>query len=477
MNAGPLGGRRFYISAAHKSSGKTTVAIGLCAALAGRGLAVQPFKRGPDYIDPMWLGRAAGRACRNLDFHVQSPDEILADCALGSRAADVSVIEGNKGLYDGTERDGSDSNAALAKLLGAPVVLVLDTRGMMRGAAPLILGYQVFDPDVRIAGVILNQVRGHRHESKLRAAVEDYTDLPVLGALHHDPELEIVERHLGLIPSNEDNDAGSRVDAIRRRTEEAIDLDRLLDVAATAAPLPPVAVPPFRSAAVDVRIAVARDSAFGFYYPSDLLALEAAGAELVFVDMIHDTALPPADGLFIGGGFPESRAAALSANGALRAAVRDAVENGLPTYAECGGLMYMSRSLTWNGEIHPMAGVVPADTVMGARPQGRGYIRLKETGNGLWPISGAAEFPAHEFHYSRLENLSPGLTFAWEVLRGHGIDGRNDGIVINNLLAGYGHLRHVAGNPWADRFVAFARTVKHRRTPRNGRARSAAGHA
>ena len=189
-----------FISAAHKSSGKTTVTLGLCAALRERGLKVRPFKKGPDYIDPMWLGRAAGQTCHNLDFYTMERDEIRDTVGYYAQGADISIIEGNKGLYDGLDLDGSNSNAALAKLLGAPVVLVLDARGMTRGIAPLILGYQAFDPDIRIAGVVLNQLGGSRHESKLRAVIEHYTDVQVIGAVARESSMEILERHLGLIP-------------------------------------------------------------------------------------------------------------------------------------------------------------------------------------------------------------------------------------------------------------------------------------
>ncbi|CCQ74014.1 cobyrinate a,c-diamide synthase [Magnetospira sp. QH-2] len=455
-----------YISAAHKSSGKTTVSIGLCAALARRGLDVRPFKRGPDYIDPLWLGRAAGSPCHNLDFHVQSADEIRDAFDHRSQGGDISLIEGNKGLYDGMDLEGVDCNAALAKLLRAPVILVIDCQGMTRGVAPLVLGNQAFDPEVEIGGIILNKVGGPRHEEKLRAVLAHYTEIPVLGAVHKNVGLEIKERHLGLMPSNEDPMARAQIEAIADAIEACVDLDQLLTIAnqAPASPAPsPRPTPPTK----DLRIAVARDAAFGFYYPGDLEALEAAGAALVFLDMTRDQKLPPVDGLFLGGGFPETQAAALSANHAIRTQVREALEGGLPAYAECGGLMYLSRSVEWQGETHEMVGFIPGRTVMGARPQGRGYTRLKETGAGPWPLCDETgqpmAFPAHEFHYSRLIDCDPGLTYAWQVLRGHGIDGQNDGIVINNVLAGYGHMRHVADNPWTERFVAFVRAQRQDR--------------
>jgi cobyrinic acid a,c-diamide synthase len=449
---------RILISAAHKSSGKTTLSIGLCAALRARGLAVQPFKKGPDYIDPMWLGLAAGRPCYNLDFFMTERDEIAAGFAHRAAGADMALIEGNKGLYDGLALDGSNSNAALAALLQAPVVLVIDARGMTRGIAPLILGYQAFDPGIRIAGVILNNLGGSRHESKLRAVIEHYTDVAVVGAVHHDPELGIVERHLGLMPSNETGEAARRVALIGDRVASQVDLERLVGIARAAPPLAAV-LPAPKAPRPDLRIAVARDRAFGFYYPDDLEAFAAAGAEVVPVDLIRDRGLPTVDGLFIGGGFPEVFMGELEANRTMRESVRDAIEGGLPAYAECGGLMYLARSLTWKGRTCAMAGVIPGDVVMHDRPVGRGYVRLSETAEAPWPRlqESAPEIRAHEFHYSTLENLPPGGAYAYRVLRGHGIDGERDGLVHRNLLASYTHLHSVAGNNWPARFAEFAR--------------------
>lgn len=457
---------RLLISAAHKSSGKTTVSIGLCAAFRARGVAVQPFKKGPDYIDPMWLSTASGRPCRNLDFYLMGRDEILAAVATHSSGADLSLIEGNKGLYDGLDLHGSNSNAALASLLQAPVVLVVDARGMTRGIAPLILGYQAFDRDIRIAGVILNNLGGARHEGKLRAVIEHYTDVPVLGAVQHDRRLEIVERHLGLIPSNEAEAAARRVAEIGNIVGTQVDLDRLLAVAADAPALPSFQRPtePTVTTQPRLRIGWARDRAFGFYYADDLDALRAAGAELVPFDTLHDQRLPEVDALFIGGGFPELFMEQLEANAALRGQIRDAIEGGLPAYAECGGLMYLARSLSWNGRTHQMAGVIPGDVVMHEKPIGRGYVRLRETAAGPWPhLAGEGdEVRGHEFHYSSLDNLAAGMIFAYEVERGHGVDGRHDGIVHKNLLASYTHLRSLENHNWAARFVAFVRAVKAR---------------
>ncbi len=456
---------RILISAAHKSSGKTTVSVGLCAAFAARGLAVQPFKKGPDYIDPMWLGQAAGRPCFNLDPYLMSWDEIRALFQRGSKGADISIVEGNKGLFDGLALDGSNSNAALAAQLDLPVVLVLDARGMTRGIAPLILGYQAFDRNIRIAGVILNNLGGKRHEAKLRAVIEHYTDVRVLGAIQNDPNLSVVERHLGLIPSNEAEDAAGRVAAIGALVAGQVDLDALLDVARSAPEAaPPRAIEIRPLAAEPVRIAIARDRAFGFYYADDLLGLEAAGAQLLPFDALKDAHLPACDGLFIGGGFPESFAPELSANVSLRQDIRAALEAGLPAYAECGGLMYLSRSLGTGGTTYPMVGAIPGDVLMHKKPVGRGYVHLRQTGDSPWPTCDCAQgmVKAHEFHYSSIENLPTGLKYGWRVERGFGVDGERDGIVVGNLLASYCHLRMAGGCGWTDRFVNFVRTHRNR---------------
>ena len=457
---------RLLISAAHKSSGKTTISIGLCAALRRRGLVVQPFKKGPDYIDPMWLSCASGRACRNLDPYLMDSEEINSTFRRWSDGAGMNLVEGNKGLYDGLALDGSNSNAALAHILGLPVVLVIDARGMTRGIAPLILGYQAFDRGIHIAGVILNNLGGARHEAKLRAVIEHYTDVPVLGAVHHDARLQIVERHLGLMPSNEAAGASSMIAEIGAAVGAQVDLERIVRVAAGAPRLAAgkaAGVNCRLTARQKVRIGLARDRAFGFYYADDLDAFEAAGADIVPLDTLRDRQLPEVDGLFIGGGFPESFMAGLEANAALRGQIRDAIEAGLPVYAECGGLMYLARTMTWRGRTCSMVGAIPGDIVMHDKPVGRGYVELTETGRSPWPQlaqAAAAHVRGHEFHYSSLENLDRNIEFAYEVRRGHGVDGRRDGIVYRNVLASYAHLRAVGGNEWVARFVAFVRQVK-----------------
>jgi cobyrinic acid a,c-diamide synthase len=450
------------ISAAHKSSGKTTLSIGLCAALKNRGLIVQPFKKGPDYIDPLWLTEAAGRACYNLDFYTMSREEIIKLMVCRSRETDISIIEANKGLYDGLDLDGSNSNAALAKLVNAPVILVLSTKGMTRGIAPLILGYQQFDPDIHIAGVILNQVGGSRHEAKLRAIIEHYTNVKVLGAVHFNSELTIDERHLGLIPSNEINVVQHKIQTISNIISNSVNLDQLLNVANFTAPTVS-SCSKKNDIKPHIRLGILRDQAFGFYYPEDLENFQQLGAELVFIDALHDQTLPEIDGLFIGGGFPEMYAEQLSSNLSLKQAILNAIENNLPVYAECGGLMYLANSLILKEKIYKMVGALNLDTQMFERPQGRGYVHLQETGKGLWDVGNETTFAAHEFHYSKAINISPNLQFAYKALRGMGIDGEHDGIVYKNTLASYTHLRTVEKNRWTDRFIQFIENIKQSR--------------
>ena len=457
---------RIYISAAHKSSGKTTLSLGLCAAYHLSGLKVQAFKKGPDYIDPLWLVQASHGYCYNLDFNTMSDAEIIEKFNQHSQGVDISIIEGNKGLYDGLKVDGSDSNAAIAKLLKTPVVLVIDTRGVTRGVAPLLLGYQQFDPAIHIAGVIFNMVGGERHERKLRGVVEAYTDIPVLGVVHKHYDLELVERHLGLMPINESDLATEKISKIASLVAQQVDLNRLLSIAASA---PDVIVK--SSINIDLnhrdinpikelRIGICKDSAFGFYYQDDLEALEAQGAELITINTLADTHLPnDLDGLFIGGGFPETHMEQLSANSCLQMEIHNAIEAGLPTYAECGGLMYLSKSLNWKGKTLPMVGVIPADTIMHEKPQGRGYVILEETKHMLWGGSVENKFIlAHEFHYSKLDNLQKKGKFAFRVLRGTGITGNEDGWVYKNLLASYTHMRDTNNYHWVKRFVDFIRT-------------------
>ncbi len=463
---------RVFLSAAHKSSGKTTITIGLAAALAADGAIVQTFKKGPDYIDPMWLKRASGRSCYNLDFNTQTSTGILATFARNARGADVALIEGNKGLHDGVDVEGTDSSAALAKLLDAPILLVVDASGMARGVAPLVQGYAAFDRKARIAGVILNKVGSERQTAKLRGALERYTDIPVVGTVGRDEEIRVRERHLGLTTPGEISGCNAVVAAACDAVRRGVNVEQVRRIAESAARLTLPAPSVARSRTLDVTVAVARDEAFGFYYPDDLEAFARAGAKLAFFDALREPHLPRCDALFVGGGFPETHAARLAANVSLRRDVADAIAHGLPTYAECGGLMYLSRSIVWGGESWPMVGAIPADARMHPRPQGRGLVVLEETGLAPWSVR-QDRVPAHEFHHAAIEGLPDGTDFAYRMRRGAGIDGNNDGVVLGSLVAGFSHLRDTPETPWVERFVAFAR--QRRRGARSPTAAVVAG--
>ncbi len=463
---------RLYISAAHKSSGKTTISLGLCAALSRRGLLIQPLKKGPDYIDPLWLGAASSTTCYNLDFNTMSHAEILHKLDSKGAGKDLVLIEGNKGLFDGLDLDGSTSNAAMARLTQSPVILVIDAEGMTRGVAPLLLGYQAFDTEVNIAGVIFNKVGGSRHEKKLLEITEHYTDLVVLGAVHRSSDMLLAERHLGLMPYNETDKALSRIALIADRVQQQVNLDTLLEVGKQCADMPDYSFPVNEQAAVTtgkrIRIGICRDRAFGFYYADDLESLQQQGATLVPINTLEDKGLPDIDALFIGGGFPETQMKRLSSNTEMRAAIYDAIEEGLPVYAECGGLMYLSESIRWHEKTYPMVGIIPAQTVMCERPQGRGYVSLSENEAMPWPLIQKDVPPsaisAHEFHYSKLDDEQGKLiqkgTFVYAVKRGFGINGKQDGWLYKNLLASYSHMRDTRKYPWTKRFIAFIHQKK-----------------
>jgi len=435
---------------------------------------VQPFKKGPDYIDPLWLSLASDRPCYNLDFNTQSRHEIAEMYQHRSNGAAFSLLEGNKGLYDGLELDGSNSNAALAAQLKLPVLLVIDCQGMTRGVAPLVLGYLNFEPKVRIAGIVLNKLGGQRHEGKLRDVLAHYTDVPVIGAVQRHQDLVIDERHLGLVPSNEAKRARAKLALLADHIERQVDLQAVRDIADSAASISavsgdPETSPETRHPSTDIRIGIARDQAFAFYYQDDLERFRQCGARTVFFDSLSDNGLPDVDGLFLGGGFPETQMDRLASNSRMRADIRNQIEQGLPTYAECGGLMYLSQSIEWQGRCAEMVGTIPARARMHERPVGRGYTRLQATAAMPWKTRKAASdtnssIRAHEFHHSSLEGLPADQHYAYDVLRGTGIDGDHDGFVYNNLVACYIHQRHTQANPWVARFVDFVRQHKQSNT-------------
>ncbi len=455
---------RLVLAAPQGRSGKTTVTLGLCAALSARGLAVQPFKKGPDYIDPSWLTEASGRACRTLDpFFLVSPEAVRRAFVKGAQGVDVSLVEGNHGLYDSLDDAGASSTAAVARALQSPVILVVNAARMSRSVAALVRGYQTFEPDTNIAAIILNNVARPRHELKLRQALDLYCHLPVVGALPRQEALTIPDRHLGLVPRAEDDRLVPAIEACRRAAERHLDLEAILSLAREVPPLPAPdqisMTAPSSADGVRVRIGIMRDRAFTFYYPENLEALIEAGAELEFIDALGDGSLPGVDALYIGGGFPEMFIEELSANQNLRQDIKRAVEAGLPVYAECGGLIYLARRIIWGDRSADMVGALPCEVELTDRPQGHGYVIAEaEAGHPFLPAGTVVR--GHEFHNSRLVNWQGELPTAYRLKRGNGLGGGRDGLIYRNLLASYTHL-HAAGSPgWAKGVVARARAHK-----------------
>jgi len=470
--------RGFYISATKKSSGKTVISLGLGAALTESGLSVQSYKKGPDYIDPMWHQAATGRPCFNLDFFTQTRAEIDHTFDLNRQSADVVYVEGNKGLFDGMDTLGSDCNAALAEQLALPVVLIVNAQGITRGIAPMLKGYEAFAEGICYAGVILNEVAGPRHQQKLIKAIETYTDLNILGVVPKLSKLHLEERHLGLVPQNEAGYADAYIHQTARLVKDNVDIERLLAASAALSPTQAIEDVPVPlttlSKSSALKIGIARDRAFGFYYPDDLQAMQSLGAELHFFDTLKDKQLPDVDALFIGGGFPETQAAALQANRLMRAQIKAFVEAGKPVYAECGGLMYLCQDISYQGATSGMVGVIDAQVEMTERPIGRGYAKIQQTLEHLWAASGARKDcsvsdsrACHEFHYSHLSGPAVDAKMAYEVARGHGVNGQGDGIMVHNTLAMYCHQRHTRNNPWVEQFVNFIRQHKDKQHENN----------
>ncbi|MBU2646431.1 hydrogenobyrinic acid a,c-diamide synthase (glutamine-hydrolyzing) [bacterium] len=455
------------ISAPRKSSGKTTLTLGLSSALIKQGIRLRVFKKGPDYIDPMWHQAVTGLPCYNIDPYWMSPEMCQRIFTMHSREVDFSLVEGNHGLHDGLDLAGSNSGAYLAKLLKLPVILVIDSSGMNRGVAAIVLGHQKLDPDVHIGGVILNYIGNSRQREKQVAAIEHYCDIPVLGAIPKTTHVQIKERHLGLITIHETDLVNEVVSAAAKAVMENCDLDRIKAIAGNIC-LPDLAPEEHQSCGTPkVKIGVARDRAFCFYYQQNFNALREAGAELVFFDTMADKTLPDVDALYIGGGFPESFLPELEANRPLRGILKAAVESGMPVYAECGGLMYLTRSITRDGQTCEMVGAIPADVEFQKKPIGKGYIEIRTVPGKGW-FQAERTIKGHEFHYSRLVNIGPNIAYNFTMERGVGVDGRNDGIVYKNLIAAYSHIHSSVVPEWSEQFVEFILRQKDRSHPDNG---------
>jgi cobyrinic acid a,c-diamide synthase len=470
---------RLILSALRGGAGKTTLSIGIIGALKSLGRPVSPFKKGPDYIDAGWLALAAGRPCYNLDSYLLRPESLLQSFHSHTSADCIAVIEGNRGLYDGIDMEGSTSTAELAKLIQAPVVLCLDCTKTTRTGAAAVLGCMMFDPETPLCAVILNRVSGKRHERMVQKSIEYHCGIPVLGALPKLDEQHFPERHMGLVPTQEHAWANLALEEATRLALAHIDLKWLIEIADSAAALPlpsylandPEEFPgnhTLSSPQTDpVRIGVIRDSAFQFYYPENLEALERCGATLTYISALEDIPLPPMDALYIGGGFPETHAERLAANAAFRNTIRTLAEDGMPIYAECGGLMFLGQSLVIGNARYPMAGVLPIVFGLFKRPQGHGYTEmLVDQPNPFYSIGTILK--GHEFHYSKALECPEGQT-VFAMKRGSGLLADRDGFCMHQTLATYTHI-HALGTPqWAPSLIENAKAY-HRKKSKSANA-------
>ncbi len=456
--------KRLIIAAPHSGSGKTTVCAGLIAALRRRGLKVMPFKAGPDYIDPTYHALAAGEPCHNLDSWMLTPQQVQSSFARRSRHSDIALIEGMMGLFDGhSGYDDTGSAAHLARLLNTSVLLVLDVKAMARSAAAIVKGFAEFDPQVKIAGVLLNRVGSLTHARMVQEAIECETGVPVVGYLFDEAAFLLPERHLGLIPTAEPGRWQQWVELVGNATAQNVDLDQLLDLA-EAPPLPrlPAQDDPFVAVtdAPHAVIAVAYDAAFNFHYVDNLDLLRAAGAELALFSPLHNRELPRGtQAIYLCGGFPEMYAAELAANTALREQLRQAHAAGLPIYGECGGLMYLTEAITdIHGVTHPMVGLLPGRTRMEQRVT-LGY-RLLQAQHDTWLWRKGETMRGHEFHYSTWQDRPATFPYLYEFQPDtYRLTAQLEGVWQGNLLASYTHLHFLAKPELAARFVAAARAA------------------
>lgn len=448
---------RLVIAATHSGAGKTTLVTGLLAALAKRGLTVQSYKVGPDYIDPGYHQLASGKPAHNLDTWLLPEQEMAAIFAQTAAGNDLVLIEGVMGLHDGG-RNGISSTAAIAKLLNAPVVLVVDARSMGESAAAVALGYKLYDPAVQFAGVIVNRIGSDAHRLMITEAL-DRLNIPVLGTIKRDAALTMPERHLGLTPVTE-HDAGPMLSVLAEQIGSQVDLEQIIKLANQAPPLS-IAEKHGQAAAPVVRIGVAKDDVFTFYYPQSLDALAAQGAEIVPFSPLNDAVLPPVDGLILGGGFPEMFLDRLAANQSMLQSIYQAGQQGMPIYAECGGLMYLSRGISdFAGQFHAMVGLVPATCAMQSKLETVGYVEATALCDNVLCESQAV-IHGHEFHFSRmLPEAEADFPWAFQFKKNRTGATYPGGFAAKNMLASYLHL-HFAGNPQAaKRFVDKCKEFK-----------------
>ena len=445
--------------------GKTTVSMGLMAALVKRGLKVAPFKVGPDFIDPGHHSRIAGVGCRNLDGWMLSRNFNLDVFAKGMKDADIAVVEGVMGLFDGYDgKSEAGSTAQIAKWLGLPVILLVDAASMARSAAAIVMGFEHFDAELTYAGVIFNHLGSDRHLQYLKEAVQDRIEMPFLGGILRNTAIAIPERHLGLVTREDHPLAEENIDRLADLIEKSIDLDLLLNDLADVDLPRQTKERPHNQIEKMVRIAVARDNAFCFYYADNLDLLEQQGAELVFFSPMVDQNLPQnIDGLYLGGGYPELFAEKLAENAALRNRVKEKSADGMPIYGECGGFMYLCEELIdLNNNRYRMSGCFPFATRMFTRLKALGYREITLSRNTVIGNAGLT-IRGHEFHYSELTKLSQDVATVFSITDRSGMDKTPEGYLINHTLGSYNHL-HFGSQPDVARcFVENCLTYRNKR--------------
>ena len=428
---------RIYIAAIKKTSGKTTITIGLNRIFKEMGFIVQPFKKGPDFIDPMWHTQATGRPCRNLDFFFLKKEKLLRYFIDKSEGVDITVIEGNHGLFDDVRPEGGTDNAALAKLTKTPVILVLDVKEMGRSVVPLILGCKEFDKNLKIEGVILNRVQNERQKKKIVTAINMYVNLPILGVIPEYENIGITQRHLGLSSTMKQSEKETIILNITNYHKKFLDVKKIIKIAKSAENLAAAKnIQPEKKQFYPVKIGIAFDEAFNFYYPDNLEYLEKLGATLHYFSPLRDK-LPDVDGLYLGGGFPELFLQELEENSSVKKDIKEVIQIGKPVYAECGGLVYLADKVLYKGREANMVGAINTKVTFQKKPVGHGYTLLKPKIKGWWKKS-VKMIKGHEFHHACVLDFESECAF--EMQRGHGITGKCDGALIKNTLASFTHI-------------------------------------
>ncbi len=469
-------------------SGKTIISLGITGAWKKMGFKVSPFKKGPDYIDAGWLSKAAGRPCYNLDTFLCTSSVVKQSYYENSKNSAVAVIEGNRGLYDGIDTNGSTSTAQLAKLLNLPVLLVLDCTKSTRTMAALLLGCIKFDPEIKICGVILNQVAGKRHEGKVKINIEKYCNIPVLGSIPKLKSKNFPERHMGLVTSKEHSFSDKAIDAVIKIAKDNIDLKQLCKIVMSKeycsvskkkeqisisekqlkqiklAQIKPDQIKPQGITIKGITIGIIKDSAFQFYYPDNIDALKKLGANIVFISPLNEKTIPDVHAIYMGGGFPETHAPQLAQNSSFKEDLKTLSLKGLPIYAECGGLIFLGESICIDDKIFPMSNIFPIKFGFSNRPQGHGYTKVQVVNEN--PFFKKDEvLKGHEFRYSSILDIDyKDHEMAFKMKRGKGIIEKKDGFYKNNTFGTYTHI-HALGSPsWAPSLIKKAKEFQNKMT-------------